>query len=228
MQMCWFNDGCDSHRLACAGTWNGDTPSGLGRWEKTTGGTGETATGGDNQETKTSGDWDEAQGETKISGIYKSSLHINLIKAEFRPFTLIRLPKSRLLSCYLPVRKDDFDLHGHIEAAGHNPDACFHLAITDKTCRGFLVKMGGKIKTWKKRWFVFDHNRRTFTYYAGEAIGSPTKVCSCLSKKGCAFILCCRQTRDQDERSHILPSHRGGLLWPLKECTQSESLYTYL
>ncbi|XP_003971330.2 pleckstrin homology-like domain family B member 2 [Takifugu rubripes] len=74
--------------------------------------------------------------------------------------------QSRLLSCYLPVRKDDFDLHGHIEAAGHSPDACFHLAITDKTCRGFLVKMGGKIKTWKKRWFVFDHNRRTLTYYA--------------------------------------------------------------
>ncbi|KAK7926096.1 hypothetical protein WMY93_008406 [Mugilogobius chulae] len=74
--------------------------------------------------------------------------------------------QSRLLSRYLPVRKDDFDLHGHIEAAGHNPDACFHLAITDKTCRGFLVKMGGKIKTWKKRWFVFDQNRRTLTYYA--------------------------------------------------------------
>nr|XP_057942712.1 pleckstrin homology-like domain family B member 2 isoform X2 [Doryrhamphus excisus] len=74
--------------------------------------------------------------------------------------------QSRLLTRYLPVRKDDFDLHDHIEAAGHNPDACFHLAITDKTCRGFLVKMGGKIKTWKKRWFVFDQNRRTLTYYA--------------------------------------------------------------
>ncbi|XP_063752195.1 pleckstrin homology-like domain family B member 2 isoform X2 [Eleginops maclovinus] len=74
--------------------------------------------------------------------------------------------QSRRLTRYLPVRKDDFDLHGHIEAAGHNPDACFHLAITDKTCRGFLVKMGGKIKTWKKRWFVFDQNRRTLTYYS--------------------------------------------------------------
>lgn len=27
--------------------------------------------------------------------------------------------------------------------------------------------MGGKIKTWKKRWFVFDRNRRTLSYYAG-------------------------------------------------------------
>ncbi|XP_077449272.1 pleckstrin homology-like domain family B member 2 isoform X3 [Stigmatopora argus] len=74
--------------------------------------------------------------------------------------------QSRLLTRYLPMRTDDYDLHCHIEAAGHNPDACFHLGITDKTCRGFLVKMGGKIKTWKKRWFVFDQNRRTLTYYA--------------------------------------------------------------
>uniref|UniRef100_A0A673K3F0 Pleckstrin homology-like domain family B member 2 n=2 Tax=Sinocyclocheilus rhinocerous TaxID=307959 RepID=A0A673K3F0_9TELE len=26
--------------------------------------------------------------------------------------------------------------------------------------------MGGKIKTWKKRWFVFDRNRRTLAYYS--------------------------------------------------------------
>lgn len=105
----------------------------------------------------------------------------HLDKAECLAFTLIRLPQSRLLSCYLPVRKDDFDLHGHVEAAGHNPDACFHLAVTDKTCRGFLVKMGGKIKTWKKRWFVFDHNRRTLTYYAGEAVSPPVRLMSALS-----------------------------------------------
>ncbi|XP_056322370.1 pleckstrin homology-like domain family B member 2 isoform X3 [Danio aesculapii] len=74
--------------------------------------------------------------------------------------------ESRPLTRYLPVRKDEFDLRGHIEAAGHHPETCFHLAITEKTCRGFLVKMGGKIKTWKKRWFVFDRNRRTLAYYA--------------------------------------------------------------
>uniref|UniRef100_A0A8C1A6Z6 PH domain-containing protein n=1 Tax=Cyprinus carpio carpio TaxID=630221 RepID=A0A8C1A6Z6_CYPCA len=78
----------------------------------------------------------------------------------------VKLWESRPLTRYLPVRKDDFDLRGHIEAAGHHPETCFHLAITEKTCRGFLVKMGGKIKTWKKRWFVFDRNRRTLAYYA--------------------------------------------------------------
>ncbi|XP_047424286.1 pleckstrin homology-like domain family B member 2 isoform X6 [Mugil cephalus] len=74
--------------------------------------------------------------------------------------------QSRPLTRYLPVRKDDFDLRAHIESAGHSTDTCYHLSISEKTCRGYLVKMGGKIKTWKKRWFVFDRNRRTLSYYA--------------------------------------------------------------
>ncbi|KAL7373442.1 hypothetical protein ABVT39_006848 [Epinephelus coioides] len=74
--------------------------------------------------------------------------------------------QSRPLTRYLPVRKDDFDLRAHIESAGHSADTCFHLSISEKTCRGYLIKMGGKIKTWKKRWFVFDRNRRTLSYYS--------------------------------------------------------------
>ncbi|XP_054019316.1 pleckstrin homology-like domain family B member 2 isoform X5 [Dryobates pubescens] len=74
--------------------------------------------------------------------------------------------QARPLTRYLPVRKEDFDLRSHIETAGHNIETCYHVSLTEKTCRGFLIKMGGKIKTWKKRWFVFDRNKRTFTYYA--------------------------------------------------------------
>lgn len=186
---------------------------------------------------------------------------------------------------YLPQRKDDFDLHGHIEAAGHNPDNCYHLAITDKTCRGFLVKMGGKIKTWKKRWFVFDRNRKTLAYYAGTfyylslsfspltfSLSSRSflsvaavngRLIRVLQEKqrwhhhhqamlfysgylGRALIqvvfvsppinmvipvlqcvLSYRQTWGQDERGHILPSHRRGLLWPFKECTQGKGQMVY-
>nr|XP_054102119.1 pleckstrin homology-like domain family B member 2 isoform X11 [Callithrix jacchus] len=74
--------------------------------------------------------------------------------------------QARPLTRYLPVRKEDFDLRSHVETAGHNIDTCYHVSITEKACRGFLIKMGGKIKTWKKRWFVFDRNKRTFSYYA--------------------------------------------------------------
>ncbi|XP_061432756.1 pleckstrin homology-like domain family B member 1 isoform X5 [Lethenteron reissneri] len=74
--------------------------------------------------------------------------------------------QSRPLTRYLPVRKEDFDLRGHVEAAGHGVETCRHVALTAKTCRGLLTKMGGKIKTWRKRWFVFDRNKRTLAYYA--------------------------------------------------------------
>ncbi|XP_006270636.1 pleckstrin homology-like domain family B member 2 isoform X3 [Alligator mississippiensis] len=74
--------------------------------------------------------------------------------------------QARPLTRYLPIRKEDFDLRSHIETAGHNIETCYHISLTEKTCRGFLIKMGGKIKTWKKRWFVFDRNKRTFSYYS--------------------------------------------------------------
>ncbi|XP_043928380.1 pleckstrin homology-like domain family B member 2 [Protopterus annectens] len=74
--------------------------------------------------------------------------------------------QSRPLTRYLPVRREDFDLRSHIESAGHNVETCYYVSLSEKTCRGFLVKMGGKIKTWKKRWFVFDRNKRSLSYYA--------------------------------------------------------------
>lgn len=36
--------------------------------------------------------------------------------------------------------------------------------------------MGGKIKSWKKRWFVFDRLKRTLSYYVGECPRDCLKV----------------------------------------------------
>ena len=47
----------------------------------------------------------------------------------------------------------------------------------------------------------------------------------CWSLNSPVYILHCRQTRDQDERSHLLPSHRRGVLWPFKERAQGKSVY---
>lgn len=68
---------------------------------------------------------------------------------------------------YLPIRKEEFDLRSHVESSGHNVENCYHIILTEKMCKGYLVKMGGKIKSWKKRWFVFDRLKRTFSYYSG-------------------------------------------------------------
>ncbi|XP_061448847.1 pleckstrin homology-like domain family B member 1 isoform X11 [Rhineura floridana] len=74
--------------------------------------------------------------------------------------------QARPLTRYLPIRKEDFDLRSHIESSGHSVDTCSHIILSEKMCKGYLVKMGGKIKSWKKRWFVFDRLRRTLSYYA--------------------------------------------------------------
>ncbi|XP_074979000.1 pleckstrin homology-like domain family B member 3 isoform X4 [Caretta caretta] len=57
------------------------------------------------------------------------------------------------------------DLRAHLEASGHSLETCPEVQVTGRACRGFLVKMGGRIKTWKKRWFCFDRQRRLLAYY---------------------------------------------------------------
>ncbi|XP_027021343.2 pleckstrin homology-like domain family B member 1 isoform X10 [Tachysurus fulvidraco] len=73
--------------------------------------------------------------------------------------------QARPMTRYLPIRKEEFDLRSHVESAGHCIDTCPYVIIAEKMCKGHLVKMGGKIKSWKKRWFVFDRLKRTFSYY---------------------------------------------------------------
>ncbi|KAK3509515.1 hypothetical protein QTP70_035153 [Hemibagrus guttatus] len=73
--------------------------------------------------------------------------------------------QARPMTRYLPIRKEEFDLRSHVESAGHCIDTCPFVIVSEKMCKGHLVKMGGKIKSWKKRWFVFDRLKRTFSYY---------------------------------------------------------------
>ncbi|XP_058490204.1 pleckstrin homology-like domain family B member 1 isoform X16 [Solea solea] len=73
--------------------------------------------------------------------------------------------QARPMTRYLPIRKEEFDLRTHVESSGHSVDTCYHVILTEKMCKGYLVKMGGKIKSWKKRWFVFDRLKRTLSYY---------------------------------------------------------------
>ncbi|CAF4828122.1 unnamed protein product [Rotaria sp. Silwood1] len=73
--------------------------------------------------------------------------------------------QERPLTRYLPVRSVDFDLRAHIEGAGHLLNSP-HISLTSTSCRGYLHKMGGtKFKTWNRRWFVFDRQRRSVFYY---------------------------------------------------------------
>nr|XP_042902410.1 pleckstrin homology-like domain family B member 1 isoform X1 [Parasteatoda tepidariorum]XP_042902411.1 pleckstrin homology-like domain family B member 1 isoform X1 [Parasteatoda tepidariorum]XP_042902412.1 pleckstrin homology-like domain family B member 1 isoform X1 [Parasteatoda tepidariorum] len=76
-------------------------------------------------------------------------------------------PRSqRPLTRYLPIRNSEFDLRQHIETAGHQIELCIHIHLTSTSCHGYLHKLGGTWKTWRKRWFVFDRIQKALLYYS--------------------------------------------------------------
>ncbi|TKC53856.1 hypothetical protein EI555_018607 [Monodon monoceros] len=77
-----------------------------------------------------------------------------LLQARAPPTAPSRPPDPRVL-----------DLRQHLERWGHNPESCPHIWVSGGYCRGPLVKMGGRIKTWRKRWFCFDRQARRLAYY---------------------------------------------------------------
>ncbi|XP_035824684.1 uncharacterized protein YMR317W-like [Aplysia californica] len=77
--------------------------------------------------------------------------------------------QARPMTRFLPNTSQDFDLRAHIEGSGHLLDMCPHVIVTTHSCRGFLHKMGGRIKTWKKRWFVFDRMKRKVFYFVDKS-----------------------------------------------------------
>ncbi|XP_077421242.1 pleckstrin homology-like domain family B member 1 isoform X9 [Vanacampus margaritifer] len=103
---------------------------------------------------------EEAEKRLQDETLHRQQLVEKEVKLRAKNFS-----QARPMTRYLPIRKEEFDLRVHIETSGHNVDTCYHIILTEKMCKGYLVKMGGKIKSWKKRWFVFDRLKRTFSYY---------------------------------------------------------------
>ncbi|KAM9722892.1 uncharacterized protein phldb3 isoform 2-T2 [Menidia menidia] len=71
-------------------------------------------------------------------------------------------PERRSLPLFLSA---NFDLRAHVESLGHGVGGCTDLRLTSRRCAGFLTKRGGRVKTWKKRWFLFDMDCRRLAYY---------------------------------------------------------------
>ncbi|XP_069039144.1 pleckstrin homology-like domain family B member 1 isoform X5 [Lepisosteus oculatus] len=103
---------------------------------------------------------EEAEKRLQDETVHRQQLVEKEVKMREKHFS-----QARPMTRYLPIRKEEFDLRSHIESSGHNVETCYHVILTEKMCKGYLVKMGGKIKSWKKRWFVFDRLKRTFSYY---------------------------------------------------------------
>ncbi|XP_073719373.1 pleckstrin homology-like domain family B member 1 isoform X10 [Misgurnus anguillicaudatus] len=104
---------------------------------------------------------EEAEKRLEDETVHRQQLIEKEVKMRAKNFS-----QARPMTRYLPIRKEEFDLRSHIESSGHSVDTCYHVILTEKMCKGYLIKMGGKIKSWRKRWFVFDRLKRTFSYYA--------------------------------------------------------------
>eukprot|EP00057_Strongylocentrotus_purpuratus_P024297 XP_011678771.1 PREDICTED: pleckstrin homology-like domain family B member 1 isoform X4 [Strongylocentrotus purpuratus] len=98
----------------------------------------------------------------------ETNMREELVEEQVKLREKARNVQSRPLTRYLPITSEDFDLRAHVETAGHSVDTCPYIAITKNTCRGYVTKMGGRIKTWRKRWFVFSRTKRSFLYYSSD------------------------------------------------------------
>ncbi|XP_060906029.1 pleckstrin homology-like domain family B member 3 isoform X4 [Labrus mixtus] len=83
-------------------------------------------------------------------------------KEEPKASSPLKSPEQRSLPLFL---SPNFDLRSHLESLGHGVAACTDLRLTPRRCAGFLTKRGGRVKTWKKRWFLFDMDHRRLAYY---------------------------------------------------------------
>ncbi|XP_016404242.1 pleckstrin homology-like domain family B member 3 isoform X2 [Sinocyclocheilus rhinocerous] len=59
----------------------------------------------------------------------------------------------------------NFDLRAHVEVLGHNVSGCMGVNLSPRRCGGFLTKRGGRVKTWRRRWFFFDLDHQRLAYY---------------------------------------------------------------
>ncbi|KAJ8935565.1 hypothetical protein NQ318_001559 [Aromia moschata] len=104
-----------------------------------------------------------------LSETSEMSLEVGTLNRKRKPAS----DKQRPLTRYLPIRGSDLDLRQHIESAGHQVVLCPHVIINSSSCRGFLHKKGSKLNGWSRRWFVFDRNKHTFTYYSDKSEKKP-------------------------------------------------------
>lgn len=82
--------------------------------------------------------------------------------------------QARPLTRYLPVRGDaELDLRTHVENCGHNLELCPEVIVESSTCQGMLHKQAARLKTWNKRWFIFDRQAKQLTYYLDRSQSKP-------------------------------------------------------
>lgn len=78
---------------------------------------------------------------------------------------------NRPLTLYLPNPDDEIDLVEHIQALGHDLNIISsNIKLSQTSAHGYLYKACSKSsKKWLKRYFYFDRQSKTFSYYQDES-----------------------------------------------------------
>lgn len=148
--------------------------------------------------------------------------------------------KNRPLTRYLPIKGEatNFDLRLFIEQGGHCLDLCQEIKVTSHCARGFLKKIGRRLKTWTRKWFVFDRNQKQLCYYSDrselvlkgrisfqvvEDVYIDNSMLRCANSKA-TFCL------KTSQKMHILsaPSNRARQIWMDVLFTGAEAYQDYL
>ncbi|KAK9961464.1 hypothetical protein ABG768_009251 [Culter alburnus] len=97
------------------------------------------------------------------------SLKIQMDASKLEPHAEERLQTNsphRTLEQGVPLSLTaNFDLRAHVESLGHNVTGCMGVNLSPRRCGGFLTKRGGRVKTWRRRWFIFDLDHQRLAYY---------------------------------------------------------------
>ncbi|XP_047664883.1 pleckstrin homology-like domain family B member 3 isoform X1 [Tachysurus fulvidraco] len=74
-------------------------------------------------------------------------------------------PEQHSIPLFLTM---NFDLRAHVENLGHGVAGCLGVQLSPRRCCGFLTKRGGRVKTWRRRWFLYDMDHRRLAYYTDQ------------------------------------------------------------
>ncbi|XP_062502336.1 myotubularin-related protein 2-like [Corticium candelabrum] len=109
------------------------------------------------------------------------SENVAMVSSEHRPRLTLSLSPERLSpnrshsmgggdkrvrspEAFLP----EVDLVNHVKMKGLTSIDDNEVRLSKSTCFGYLTKIGGRRKTWRKRWFVLDLSKRFLAYFEDE------------------------------------------------------------
>lgn len=79
----------------------------------------------------------------------------------------------------LPISEKYSSLKDYLDSTGIDHKSDRDVRVSETQCCGYMIKQGQVRKSWKKRWFVLDLNKKYLAYFETEKADSPKGAISC-------------------------------------------------